>query len=280
MPTKQTQLSIINYLDYRQFLCDWYAAAKKQYGFSYRVFSRRAGFNSPAVFKQVAEGDRGLTEKSLPKFAKGLGLNAEDKKYFYLLVKFNQAKSHEKKNTYYQKLIRTRQYRELKPVAEDQYEYYSTWYHAVVRELVVTKEFDGNPEWVAKRVTPRLTIEQVQHSINLLERLGFIARNESEAGPLWLQASPVVSSGAEVASIPLFNYHRSVLDLVKNQMTTVAWQNRDVSTLTIGMVKERLPELKKKIQEFRREIIQMVSSDRDTEEVFVLSMQLLPVTEM
>ena len=39
--------SVFGYLDYRRFLADYYARQKRtEYGFSYRVLSRRAGCKS------------------------------------------------------------------------------------------------------------------------------------------------------------------------------------------------------------------------------------------
>ena len=40
--------------------------------FSYRYFSRVAGFSSPNFLKLVAEGQRNLSPKSIAKFAKKL----------------------------------------------------------------------------------------------------------------------------------------------------------------------------------------------------------------
>ncbi len=45
--------------------------------FSYRVFSRLAGFKSSNIFKLVMDGDRNLTEESLKKFILGLSLTGQ-----------------------------------------------------------------------------------------------------------------------------------------------------------------------------------------------------------
>ena len=101
--------NLFNYLDYRHFLRDWLQAAKKQYGFSYRFFSRRAGLKSPSLYKMVMDGDRDLVEGSLHKFLEGLSLSAKEKEYFATLVLHNQARSQEHKERY---LARIRALRE------------------------------------------------------------------------------------------------------------------------------------------------------------------------
>lgn len=99
MENKQTP-DLFNYLDYRHFLRDWLTAAKKHYGFSYRVFSRRAGLKSPSLYKMVMDGERDLIEGSLHKFLEGLSLSAKEKEYFATLVLFNQARTEEHKQRY------------------------------------------------------------------------------------------------------------------------------------------------------------------------------------
>lgn len=99
MENEQTP-NLFNYLDYRHYLRDWLVAAKKHYGFSYRVFSRRAGLRSPSLFKMVMDGDRDLIEGSLHKFLEGLNLSVKEKEYFAALVLYNQASTEEHKQRY------------------------------------------------------------------------------------------------------------------------------------------------------------------------------------
>ncbi|HEX5036925.1 MAG TPA: TIGR02147 family protein [bacterium] len=103
MENKQ-QPDLFNYLDYRHFLRDWLVSAKKHYGFSYRVFSRRAGLKSPSLYKMVMDGERDLIEGSLHKFLEGLSLSVKEKEYFATLVLYNQARTEEHKQRYLGKI--------------------------------------------------------------------------------------------------------------------------------------------------------------------------------
>lgn len=94
------QPNLFNYLDYRHFLRDWLGHAKKNYGFSYRVFSRRAGLKSPSLYKMVMDGARDLVEGSLHKFLEGLSLSVKEKEYFATLVLYNQARTEEHRERY------------------------------------------------------------------------------------------------------------------------------------------------------------------------------------
>lgn len=272
------RVSIVNpfvYTDYREFLRDWYKKAKAECHFSFRVFSKRAGFTSPNFFKLVMDGERNLTEESLGKFVQGLGLNKQESEFFRNLVFFTQAKNHEERDHFYRLLLQSRKYNELKPIEKHQYEYCAEWYHAVIRELVTSPESDGTPEWIAEKLFPHVSVDEVRRSINLLARLGFIERREDGG---WMQTTSILSTGAEVASVALLNYHKRLLDLAKEILESAPASQRDISSLTLGIPEDAVPMLKKKIQEFRQEILKLVSTAGETKDVVQLNIQLLPVT--
>ncbi len=272
-----TKVSVFQYKDYRIFLRDWYESAKSsRAGFSFRTFSKRAGFTSPNFFKLVMDGDRNLTDDSLEKFVVGLKLGKEEADFFRNLVRYTQADIHEDKDVAYQNMMRSRQFSQLRPIEKKQYEYYAAWYHPVIRELVVSECFDGTPESIADRLYPAVSVDQVERSIALLESLGFIVKSGKKK---WKQASTLISTGAEVQSVAIFNYHKNLLDLSKSILDRVPSGRRDISTMTLGVRKDRLQEIKKKIQSFRQDILKLVSEDTEPEEVVQLNIQLFPVTK-
>jgi len=277
MKSSATKVSVFHYLDYRKFLREWYQEAKSGRGtLSFRSFSKKAGFQSTNFLKLVMDGDRNLTEESLSKFALALKLNKQEQEFFRNLVFFNQSKTHEQKNHYYAKLLQSKKYSELKPIEKNQFEYYSTWYHPAIRELAVSKSYDGSPESIAGQLSPEVSVAQVERSLGLLETLGFIQK--TSAGR-YLQSSQLISTGAEVSSLVIFNYHKLLLSLCQEVMDKVSGARRDVSTLTLGVAQGRIPQLKKKIQEFRQEVLKLVADDSEPDEVVQLNIQLFPLTQ-
>ena len=277
MKPSENEVSVFHYLDYRKFLRDWYQHAKNSRGsYSFRSFSKKAGFQSTNFLKLVMDGDRNLTEESVAKFTLALKLNKQEQEFFRNLVFFNQAKTHEQKTFYYQKLLQSKKYSELKPIEKKQYEYYSTWYHPVIRELVISKGHDGSPESIMRQLEPEISITQVEHSLELLEKLGFIEKTKTGR---YRQASSLISTGAEVSSLVIFNYHKLLLSLCQEVMEAAAPARRDVSTMTLGIAKGRISQLKKKIQEFRQEVLKLVGDDNEPDEVVQLNIQLFPLTK-
>lgn len=276
MSSSSVSVNLFDYKDYRQFLRDWSAAAKKRRGgFSLRAFSLRAGFAAPNFFKLITDGHRNLTENSLPKFMKGLGLNKQEQEFFRNLVFFNQAETHEKKDYYYRLLLQSRKFNQLKPLERSQYDFYSTWYIPVVRELLVSRQSDGTAAWVAHHTNPAISVEQAEKAITILERLSLIERTGQ--GP-WRQTDNLVSTGPEVSSVILMNYHRSLLQFSAERLGEIPAPERDVSALTLGMSRERIAELKRMIQNFRQEVLKFISLDDKPDLVVQLDVQMFPVS--
>ena len=225
----------------------------------------------------VIQGKRNLTEESLKKFLVGLSLNKQEQEFFRNLVFCNQSETHEDRNFYYQRLVQSRKLNQLKPIEKQQYEYYSTWYHPVVRELVASGGFDGTAESISKRLSPSVTPAQVSKSIELLEALGFIQK----AGQgRWRQSSTIISTGPAIESVVVHNYHKSLLDLSKDAIGQLPTKYCDISALTLGVKRGRFPELLAKVREFRKEILKMVSNDVEPEEVLQMNIQFFPVTKI
>lgn len=269
-------INLFEYLDYRLFLRDYYKKAKEsKKGFSLRSFSKKAGFSSSNFFKLVMDGDRNLTSKSVIPFCKGLELNQLESKYFKSLVVFNQADSHAEQEEAYQVLLKIRAQRKLEPLALAQHEYFSKWYNPVVRELIAGLKTTQSIFRLKEKLIEDLSEKEIKESIELLESLEFIQENNG----LFEQKEGLVTSGVECRSVTLLNYHIQILELVARLLERVPAQNRDVSALTLGIKKEQFPKIKKMIQDFRKEILNEVSGVKKSDDVILLSMQLVPLTK-
>jgi uncharacterized protein (TIGR02147 family) len=224
----------------------------------------------------VMQGKRNLTEDSLIKFAAGLELNKQEEEYFRNLVFLNQAQTPDIKNSYLKQMLRSKKVRQMKRIERQHYEYYSTWYHPVVRELVVAKGCSGTPEEVAEKIAPPITTAQAAKSIALLESLGFIQKTESGK---WRQSSSIISTSPELEPVVIHNYHKAILDLAKSRMDALPSEQQQSFCMTLGIHKDRIPQLRAKLREFQSEIFKLVSEDINPEEVVLLNVNLFPVTQ-
>lgn len=270
------------YLDYRKYLRDAFAglqaAAPSGRGkVSFRSFAKDAGYSSPNLLQLILSGSRDLTAGQVPGTIRALGLNKQEADFFANLVAFEQAEGFEEKNFHYQRMLRSRRHSEARPIDKGRFEYLDKWYHSAVRELIAHPDFTGDPAWIAKRVHPRISTAQAGKSLDLLLRLGLI-RRDADTGRLY-QAEAQLSTAPEVASLAVSNYHRAMLKLAENSIESFDGESRDLRAVTLGIPKDRFPELKRKLETFWRELLDLsVAGDR-VEEVYQVNLQAFPLTK-
>ena len=89
--------SIFEFYDYRLYMRTFYEERKRTSAFSWRQFSKLAGFSSPNYMKVVCDGKSRLCKGGIEQVANAMGLVKHEKNYFQLLVEFDNAKSEPRK---------------------------------------------------------------------------------------------------------------------------------------------------------------------------------------
>lgn len=269
--------SIYDYLDYRVFLKNMFLYKKETTAsFSYRCFSRLAGFASPNFLKLVIDGQRNLTNTSIAKISKGFKLKKPEREFFENLVFMNQAADHSEQNHYYRKLISLRGQGNIKKLEKAQYEYFSKWYFPVIRELVMFGDRRQTPEQIAEKLTPSVKVKDVEIALKQLQRLELIRKDEAGR---WEQADTILSTGPEVKSLLITNFHREMIRLAEKSLTEYPAKERDITALTLSISQKRLAELKQKIAAFRKEILNEFTSDNISDQVIQINIQAFPLTK-
>jgi uncharacterized protein (TIGR02147 family) len=173
------QFSIFEYLDYREFLKDFYRDRKKRhFYFSLRYIAQKPDCDAAHVAR-VISGKRHLSEKSLSRFARLCGFNDEEKAYFEALFQFNTARSEKQSKIAFEALLSLGgvQSRTLLP---QHYEYYSKWYYTAVRALVAVHPFrvKGDFKKIASALNPPISTVAARESVALLLKLGLIQEDK------------------------------------------------------------------------------------------------------
>lgn len=266
------------YLDFRLYLKDLLKAekARNRY-FSFRYFSRVAGLSSPSYLKMVMDGKRNLSPSSIHQFAKAFKLGRKETAYFEALVLFNQARTEKEKDLYFERLSALRPTGNLHGLEKDQYEYYTHKHFVIIREMVALPHFQDDPAWIAGRLSPPIKPKDVEHSIDVLTRLGLLKRDPT--GKL-VQCDASVTTPPEVVSIEVMQFHKAMINDAKDALFAVPPDQRDISAVTVPIPLKSIPELKQKLQTFREELVAMINKgDQNFDEVYQFNIQLFPVTK-
>lgn len=278
MLKKVTQkIDLFEYDNYRKYLRDLYTALKSQgNGFSFRFFSRISGFRSSNFLHLVMEGKRNLSSDSIDQLIKALNFNKSESIFFRNLVLLNQARNIEEKKFYAEQLISSSYYQKASPLKKAQYEYYSKWYLVHIRELVRLEGFQEDPEWIAHQLHPPITTQEAKKGLELLGSLGLIERNS--LGKL-VQADQFISTGDEVTSASISQFHRDMITKGAEAIDRFSKQERDVSCLTMGLSEKGAQGVKELIQRFRKELMAIAGQDDPSNAVYQVNFQFFPTTK-
>jgi uncharacterized protein (TIGR02147 family) len=268
--------NIFEYTNYRTFLKDYYEERKSQEGYTYRDFSRETGMNSSSWLMHLVRGTKNLSSETTVRIAKALHFSKHETEYFEMLVNFTQVDESEEKNHFFNQMLELKKKLKIIRIGEEQYEYYTKWYYPVIRSLVSKVDWNDDYARLAKRMLPPITQSEAKKSVKLLEKLGFIEKNI--AGK-WVPKNDVISTGDEVMSLNIVNYHKQVTRLAENAFDRSKKELRDISSLTLGINKEDVVAIKAKIQQFRKEIIEIARSSQNADRVYQLNFHFFPVSK-
>lgn len=274
----QTKPNIFEYLDYRSFLKNLFAFKKVENpSFSHRSFARLAGLQSSNFLKLVMDGQRNLSAKAIHSFAKAFKLNKSESDFFEALVFFNQSKSMEEKNRYYDRIAQFKKYHDAKPLDVHQYTYFSNWYFVALRELTLLKSFKEDPVWINKKLKARIHPDEIKRAIRILIDLKLLHRDD--AGRL-KQSDAKISSSPEMGILAVYNFHREMIQKAGESIERSLAEHRDISGLTLALSKKQFEKIRLRLNEIRREIHELSCEGEDKEAVYQVNFQLFNLSEV
>lgn len=271
--------NIFGFTDYRKYLRDYYSFMKETTSwFSHRYFMQKAGIRSPNYLKNIMEGKKNLTKESVLKFAKALNLKRKEIEYFKNMVFFDQGKTSDKKQYYYERMKLFSKDIVRATIEENQIGYFSKWYHCVIRELVVIRNYNDNWIKLANDVRPRITPAQARKSVELLLKLGLIKKNSDTT---YSQISRNISAGTNPVDVMVVRkYHKEALENAKNSLDMFPVDERNCTALVMSITNDTYNEIVEEISEFRNRITLIANKSRGSDRVYKLAAQLFPVSSI
>ena len=279
MSEKKPTKKVFEYLDYREFLRDYYNQKKEANpAFSLRVFSDKIGFRAKDFISRVMNGDKNLSSQSIPKVASGLRLGKHETEFFIGLVKFNQAETTEERNAAFEEMqaaLKVVRFAEKQHIlGHAQYMVYSHWRHLTIRSLIGMFGFDGDYEALARQVHPKITAEEAKKSVKLLEDCQLIKKDENGK---YILTESAITTGDRTSKLALRGFHQHCLKLAADSIDRDPPGTRHISGLTLGISQEGYDRIVERINAFRKEIALIAEEDEGSDKVFQLQFALFPV---
>ncbi|MGL1903546.1 MAG: TIGR02147 family protein [Fibrobacterales bacterium] len=268
-------VSIYNYLNYRDYLRDYYNLNKRvNKKFSYRYFLHKAGIQSPVFYQQIIQGKRNLTQSTREKFLQVMKLGRDEATYFKYLIEFNQGKTSSDKQKAYQQLLKMGHFVDPTILGKDFYAFYKQWYNESIRELICILPFTSYSA-LAKTLTPHITPKQAENSVALLLKLGLIEQN----GTQFTLVDEIIRSGPDVHSMSIRAHNKKMLELGAQSIDRDGTHIRNISGITMGVSREAYEKINEELEYLYQKISGIIDSDTNPDRLYHLNTTLFPLSQ-
>ena len=265
---------IVEYSDFRQYMLDYYEERKRRSVFSWREFSKIAGFTSSSYMKVVCDGKSKLSRIGVERTGAAMGLVGFEMEYFRAMVEFGQAATEEKKKAAYENMLAIAKVHKVRVLEGDLFEFYDSWQNPVVRELAPLMP-GATPGEIAKKCYPEISAAEVQQSLNFLTKAGLLKK---AADSSFVQAETSITGTPDATRLALRGMHRQMSKLATPALDLPVEQ-RNFSGVTMGVSRESYERIVKVLDECRRQIIAIAADDKNIDQVYRLNLQLFPLTK-
>ena len=267
--------SIFEFYDYRLYMRTFYEERKRTSAFSWRQFSKLAGFSSPNYMKVVCDGKSRLCKGGIEQVANAMGLVKHEKNYFQLLVEFDNAKSEPRKEAVLQQIQEMSKDYKIKMLDGDAFMYFESWLNPVVREIAPMNP-GAKPLALSKLCIPETNATEIRRSIDFLLSAGLLKKISENH---YKQTEKVISGSSEIMPLALRSMHRQMADLASKSINTVPVSKRYFSGLTATLTQTEYDQIIEELENFRQKIIRIASGSINGQKVYRLNLQFFPLTK-
>ena len=266
---------ITEYVDYRKVILDFYNEKKQASVFSWREFAKSSGFSSAIFLKYVCEGKKNLSISAAASVASAMSLAGFDAAYFNAMVVYASAKTDDDKMKAYEEMCALAKKRKVRTLGANEYVFFKSWKNSLIRELAPAMP-GAKPFEMAKVCKPLISANDVGDTLAFLENEGFLKKDDKD---VYHQTDKTISIGCvDVIPVAARNLQRQMGELALDAVS-LSPSERSMSGITMGITRNGYERIVKALAEFRKQILNIVSEDGDTEQVYRLNLQFFPLTE-
>ena len=221
--------------------------------YSLRAFARDLGV-SPAALSQYLLRKRELSKKNRQLVIDRMKLSPLEQKAFQQgRVVSAKVETHEL-------------------MQEDTFKLIGDWVSLAILNLARLRHNSAKPALIAARLG--ISTEEATDVIKRLIRLELVEIQDSRL----VRTKRPFATTTDVPSGAIKKFHLSVLHKAEQALLTLPVEERDITAITMPTDPAKLAEAKEILKRTRRRIASLVSTP-EASEVFVLSIQLFPVTK-
>lgn len=265
--------AIIEYSDFRKYMRDFYEERKLRHVFSWREFSKAAGFTSSSYMKVVCDGKSNLSRIGVERTGQAMGLVGFEMDYFRAMVNFGQETDETKKKAAYEEMLSIAKIHKVRVIEGELFKFYETWKNPVLRELAPLMP-GATPGEIAKKCYMDISANDVKETLDFLTKAGFIKKTGENT---FVQTETSIKGSPEATKLAIRDMHREMAKIAASSLD-LAKTERNFSGVTMGISKDSYEQIVKELDECRRKIISIAAGDKNIDQVYRLNLQLFPLT--
>lgn len=243
--------------------------------YSMRGFAKLLN-TSPSSLSEILKKKQGLSKNKAQIICQKLNFSEPETDYFCTLVEFHNGRTLSKRKLAQDQLINMRSKKLTTELERDYFEIVSNWYHFAIIELLKTKKIPKDSEFIANQL--EISPDQAEKAIQVLLSNNLI---KEDSGYL-IDTGMHLTTKDGIPSSAIRNINRTLIAKAERSVEEQSSQNRHLSTLTIALNKAILPEVAKKISNFRKELNFFITNHKDNQNpnsVYCFASQLFELTK-
>lgn len=277
----RAEVNLYDFTHYRSFLqADFEARKKKNPAWSHGAWAKRLSLKSNTSILKIIHGQREAGPQIINKLIGFYEFNPNERSYFKNLVKLAKLKNDpETAVLIMEKMSNLHPKKKFRLLNDREFLAISHWWFYAIREMVLLKDFEEDPDWIAKRLRFKLTPREVKKAIEVLLEIHLLKRDPN--GTLlpteqWFESSDgVISEG-------LKRFHEGVLECAQSAVRKVDLGIREIGGSTFAIRKEQIPKAIQLLKKMRRDFAEAIEAGTPSgkgDEVYHIEVLFFPLTK-
>jgi uncharacterized protein (TIGR02147 family) len=241
--------------------------------YSLRAYARDLGLSAPRL-SQVLSKKSGLSFTNAQEIAQRLKLSEDQTNWFCDSAGAASARSaSEKKEFLHRITLYKREAKKFKEIHLEYFKVIADWYHFAILEMTYLSEFKNSEVWIAKKLG--ITTTEVSTAIERMLKLNLLTEKDGKL----IDTFKFLATPSDVPSVALKKFNTQLMKKATEALHEQDLSEREISSNIFSVDKEKIPELKDRIRDFRRDLGRFASESTEKNAVYCLGIQLHQLTK-
>lgn len=261
-----------DYTDYREVLRKAYEDKKSESPqFTYKTLAEILGMDPGGTFR-ILNKERHLPARCVSRAIDLLGLTGREAEYFVLMTSYARERGKASRKAILDRALELRDVprREL---GEQEISLLRDWWVAAIRGALEVLDGNANPELIASRIVPTVSVEDVRRTLVLLLDLGIAKR--IQGGRIRIEKQHLTIDGAQ-GKLAVAEFQRRSMELAAESIRRFPRELRDISTLTVTVDDGAFQDIREILRDCRRRIQKRVNDSEHPDRVLQISIAIFP----